>query len=107
MSRQDGGRRGRAFWVELVGRWRESGESQRAVAEAAGVNVHTLQYWVAKLKAETEARSEVARFVEGVQASLVAVRSSLALSVPLCTFVPHPSPSAQPAQHGTDLKRRF
>lgn len=64
MSRQDGGRRGRAFWVELVGRWRESGESQRAVAEAAGVNVHTLQYWVAKLKAETEASSEVAQFVE-------------------------------------------
>ena len=68
-------RRGRAFWVELVGRWQSSGKSQRAVAEAAGINVHTLQYWVAKLKAEigqSAPRKPAPRFVEVQAASVTA-----------------------------------
>lgn len=78
-------RHSREFWVELVRRWRDSGESQRAVAEAAGVNVHTLQYWVAKLRAElseSKPRKGVPRFVEvqGVSVSPTTTACRLRLS---------------------------
>lgn len=44
------GSRSAEFWRELVKEWEASGRSQRAVAEAAGVNAHTFQYWRAKLR---------------------------------------------------------
>jgi len=83
--KKHGKRRSRAFWVRLVGRWQSSDKSQRAVAEAAGVNVHTLQYWVAKLKAEdgeSVPRGQAPRFVEveGVSVSPTAVACRLRLS---------------------------
>lgn len=58
--KKQGVRHGRAYWVRLVARWEGSGKSQQAVAEAAGVNVYTFRYWVAKLKAESD-RAKVER----------------------------------------------
>lgn len=52
MKKRKTARRSRAFWVELVARWQRSGESYRAFAQAQGVSVHTLQYWVYKLRDE-------------------------------------------------------
>jgi transposase-like protein len=52
MKKRNAARRSRAYWVELVARWQRSGESYRRFAEAQGVSVHTLQYWVYKLRDE-------------------------------------------------------
>lgn len=52
--------------MKLVRRWEGSGESQQAVANAAGVSVHTLRYWVAKLRADRS--GETSDFVEVVRA---------------------------------------
>lgn len=52
MKKRRAARRSRAFWVELVARWQRSGESYRSFAAAQGVSVHTLQYWVYKLRDE-------------------------------------------------------
>lgn len=53
MKKRKAVRRGRAFWVKLVGRWQRSGKSQREFAEGQGVSVCTLQYWVYKLRDES------------------------------------------------------
>lgn len=50
------GSRSAEFWRQLMKKWKASGESQRAIAEAAGVSVHTFQYWRAKLQAADAAR---------------------------------------------------
>jgi hypothetical protein len=73
MSRREAVRRGRAFWVKLVGQWRRSGQSQREFSEARGVSVCTLQYWVYKLRDESagsDLRATKPAFVEVRQASL-------------------------------------
>lgn len=68
MKKRKAARRSRAFWVELVARWQQSGESYRAFAKAQGVSVHTLQYWVYKLRDEAPARRQAPQpaFVEVV-----------------------------------------
>ena len=68
MKKRKAARRSRAFWVELVARWQQSGESYRAFAEAQGVSVHTLQYWVYKLRDEVPERRRAPQpaFVEVV-----------------------------------------
>ena len=38
-------------------KWEASGQSQRAIAQAAGVSVHTFQYWRAKFQAADAAKS--------------------------------------------------
>ncbi len=38
------------FWQSLVQKWERSGQSQQAIADAAGVSVHTFQYWRSKLQ---------------------------------------------------------
>lgn len=61
------GSRSAEFWRELVKEWEASGRSQRAVAEAAGVNAHTFQYWRAKLLAADAAATRPSKrnaFVE-------------------------------------------
>lgn len=57
--------RPREFWKHLVHRWQASDESQQAVADAAGVSVNTLRYWVAKLR--TEPSAKLSDFVEVVR----------------------------------------
>ncbi len=49
------GSRSAEFWRQLMKKWEASGESQRTIAEAAGVSVHTFQYWRAKLQAANNA----------------------------------------------------
>lgn len=56
------GAQSREFWTKLVRRWETSSESQRAVADAAGVSVYTLRYWVAKLRADRS--GETSDFIE-------------------------------------------
>lgn len=46
--------RPRGFWVRLVRQWETSGASQQSSADAAGVSVYTLRYWIAKLRAEEQ-----------------------------------------------------
>jgi hypothetical protein len=59
------GSQSREFWTKLVRRWETSSESQQAVADAAGVSVYTLRYWVAKLRADRS--REISDFVEVVR----------------------------------------
>lgn len=64
-TKDSGGRRSAEFWRELVTRWEGSGQSQRSIAEEAGVNVHTFQYWRAKLQAaDAASASKPSAFVE-------------------------------------------
>jgi hypothetical protein len=38
----------------LVGLWRESGGSKKAFCASHGINVHTFNYWIAKIESERE-----------------------------------------------------
>lgn len=59
------GSRSAEFWRQLMKKWEASGESQRTIAEAAGVSVHTFQYWRAKLQAaDAASASKPSAFVE-------------------------------------------
>lgn len=51
ITRVLGDRQSAEFWRELVKKWEASGQTQSAVAKAAGVSVHTFQYWRAKIQA--------------------------------------------------------
>lgn len=51
ITRVLGDRQSPEFWRQLVKKWEASGQTQSAVAKAAGVSVHTFQYWRAKLQA--------------------------------------------------------
>ena len=79
MKKRKTARRSRAFWIELVARWQRSGESYRAFATAQGVSVHTLQYWVYKL------RDEGAELRQKSQPAFVEVEGALPLRAePAC-----------------------
>jgi len=49
-------------WKLLVSRFKESGMTQKAFSEEAGIKVCSLQYWLRKISSDDEASS--ARFVE-------------------------------------------
>jgi transposase-like protein len=84
MKKRKAARRSRAFWIALVARWQQSGQSYRAFAEAQGVSVHTLQYWVYKLRDEAPGRRQPPQpaFVE-VERALPGVRAQPACRLQL------------------------
>jgi hypothetical protein len=61
----------------LVGLWREGGGSKKAFCASHGINVHTFNYWIAKLDSEQEGSNTPIGFVP-----LCAPESGLSICFP-------------------------
>lgn len=53
-------RRSKAAWLEIVGRWRQSGQTAAEYAERHGLHAGTLAVWGSKLRAEVPAARRAA-----------------------------------------------
>jgi hypothetical protein len=65
--KQKAGQRSREYWVGLVGKFEQSGLSQRIFCESQGVRESALRYWLYRLRRERKkGPNPLGRFVQVV-----------------------------------------